>query len=159
MISKKMQAAFNEQITEELYSSNIYMSMAYHMEGLGYEGCAHWLIKQSDEELQHAREMASFVVSRGGKVEMRAIQAVKDEWKNPLQLFEAVYEHECHISQCINDLLDKAREEGDKAAEEFFWHFVREQVEEEATSGGIVDKLKNNGEGAIILLDHVMASR
>ena len=48
---------------------------------------------------------------------------------------------------------------GDKAAEEFCWHFVREQVEEEATSGGIVDKLKNNGEGAIILLDHVMASR
>ena len=48
--------------------------------------------------------------------------------------------HECHVSELIDKLVDVAADEKDKASQDFLWGFVREQVEEEATVQGIVDK-------------------
>lgn len=42
----------------------------------------------------------------------------------------------------IDNLVSIASAEKDNATQDFLWGFVREQVEEEATAQGIVDKLK-----------------
>ncbi|WP_308580061.1 ferritin-like domain-containing protein, partial [uncultured Prevotella sp.] len=49
--------------------------------------------------------------------------------------------------------------EGDKATQDFLWQFVREQVEEEATASGIVDRLKRMGDSAIFNLDEQYGRR
>ena len=53
-ISKKMQDAFNAQITAELYSSNLYLQMAFWFRKEGWKGFADWMFKHSDEEKHHA---------------------------------------------------------------------------------------------------------
>ena len=72
---------------------------------------------------------------------MGAIDTVPQEWESPLAVFEHVYKHECHVSELIDKLVDVAADEKDKASQDFLWGFVREQVEEEATVQGIVDKI------------------
>ena len=52
-----------------------------------------------------------------------------------------------------------AIEENDKATQDFLWTFVREQVEEEATASGIVDRIKKMGDTAIFNLDQQYGSR
>ena len=54
MISEKLQDAMNEQITAEMWSSNLYLSMSFYLQKEGFDGFAHWMRKQSQEELQHA---------------------------------------------------------------------------------------------------------
>ena len=54
MISEKLQNAINEQITAEMWSSNLYLSMSFYFACEGFDGFAHWMKKQSQEELEHA---------------------------------------------------------------------------------------------------------
>ena len=52
MISEKLQQALNDQITAELWSANLYLSMSFYMEREGFNGFANWLKKQSQEEVR-----------------------------------------------------------------------------------------------------------
>ena len=54
MITEKLQNAINEQITAEMWSSNLYLAMSFYMEKEGYNGMASWLKKQASEEKAHA---------------------------------------------------------------------------------------------------------
>ena len=54
MISEKLQNAINEQITAEMWSSNLYLSISFYLQKEGFDGFASWMRKQSQEELQHA---------------------------------------------------------------------------------------------------------
>ncbi|PNP95617.1 ferritin [Hoylesella timonensis] len=159
MISKKLQDALNEQIVAEIYSANLYLSMSFYMEKEGFDGFSTWMKKQSAEEMDHAYQMASFIIKRGGEAVVNQIPAVKQKWSTPLEAFEDTYKHECHVSQLIDKLLELAISEHDNASQDFLWQFVREQVEEEATASGIVDRIKRMGDSAIFNLDQQYGSR
>lgn len=65
MISEKLQKAINEQITAEMWSSNLYLAMSFFFEKEGFSGFAHWMKKQSQEEMGHAYAMADYIIKRG----------------------------------------------------------------------------------------------
>lgn len=151
MISEKLQNAINDQITAEMWSSNLYLSMSFYLQSEGFDGFASWMKKQSQEELQHAYDLAEYVAKRGGKAKVDKIDVVPQGWGSVLEVFEHVYKHECHVSDLINTLVNVAAEEKDKASQDFLWGYVREQVEEEATAQSLVEKLRRCGDGAGIL--------
>ena len=151
MISEKLQNAMNEQITAEMWSSNLYLSMSFYLQKEGFDGFAHWMRKQSQEELQHAYDLADYIAKRGGEAKVDKIDVVPQGWGSVLEVFEHVYNHECHVSELIDNLVNVASGEKDKASQDFLWGYVREQVEEEATAQGIVDKLKKCSDYAGIL--------
>lgn len=159
MISEKLQNAIKDQVNAEMWSANLYMSMCLYLKSEGFNGFAHWMKKQSEEELNHAYEMADYVLKRGGTVTVDKVDVVPTGWGSPLEVFEHVYEHECHVSQLINDLVDVASAEKDKATQDFLWSFVREQVEEEATAQGIVERIRKMGDSAICYLDEQLGQR
>ena len=47
---------------------------------------------------------------------------------SPLEVFEQVAQHERRVSKMIDELVDVASAETDKATQDFLWGFVREQV-------------------------------
>ena len=59
----------------------------------------------------------------------------------------------------IDTIVSIAQEEKDYATENFFRTFVDEQVEEEATASGIVDKLKRGGENGLLFIDSQLGQR
>lgn len=159
ILSRRLSNALNEQILAEMWSSNLYLSMSIHFAQIGLEGCAHWMKKQSMEELEHAHKMIDYSIQRGGQVKLDQINVVPTAFGTPLEIFEHVYTHEVHVSELIDKLVDVAAEEKDKATQDFLWGFVREQVEEEATAKALVDKLKLYGEHHAVLMDHHLGKR
>ena len=159
MISNSLEKALNNQIVCEIYSANLYLSMSFYLEKEGYTGFSTWMKKQSAEEMAHASQMASYIIKRGGTAEVNTIEAVKKTWENPLNVFEDAYAHECKISESINNLLAQAQKEGDNATQDFLWQFVREQVDEEATASGIVDRIKRMGDSSLFNLDEQYGRR
>ncbi len=159
MLTEKIEKALNEQITAELWSANLYLSMSFYMEKEGYMGFANWLKKQSQEEIEHAYAFADHIIKRGGAAKVEKIDVVPQGWGTPLEVFENVYKHECHISKLINELLEKATEEKDYATQDFLWTFVREQVEEEDTTLTIVEKIKRAGDHGLFFIDAHMGKR
>lgn len=159
MITEKLQEAINKQIVAEIWSAHLYLSMAFYFDKEGFTGFATWMKKQSEEEMEHAYTMADYIIKRGGTAKVGQIDSVPQTWESPLAAFEHVYEHECKVSKMIDDLVDLAAAERDKATQDFLWSFVREQVEEEATASGIVDRMKKMGATAIFNLDQQYGSR
>lgn len=158
-LSRKMSDALNEQVLAEIWSSNLYLSMYIHFTQIGLNGCAHWMKKQSMEELDHAYKLIDYSVQRGGQVKLDQINVVPTAFGTPLEVFQHVYTHEVHVSELIDKLVDVAHAENDKATQDFLWGFVREQVEEEATAKNIVEKLKMYGEHHIAIMDHQLGKR
>ncbi len=149
MLSPKIEGAFNKQINAELYSSYLYLSMAAYFESLDLKGMANWMRIQSGEEQQHAMRFFDFINDRSGRVTLAAIDAPPGEWKSPLEVFEATYQHEQKITGMINDLFNLVAVERDGAGHDFLEWFAREQVEEEATAQLIVSQLKLAGDSGL----------
>ena len=50
MITAKLQKAINDQITAELWSSNLYLQMSYFLKHQGWDGYSSWLKAHATEE-------------------------------------------------------------------------------------------------------------
>jgi ferritin len=159
MITAKLQKAINDQITAELWSSNLYLQMSYFLKHQGWDGYSSWLRKHSLEERQHATRMADYMTDRGGIVRLQMIDVVPEGWGSILEIFEHSLSHEKMVSKMIDTIVTLSREEHDYATENFFRTFVDEQVEEEALFGDIVDKLRKAGESGLFVLDHDLGAR
>jgi ferritin len=159
MISERMEQAINKQINAELYSAYLYLAMAAYFESVDLEGCAKWMKAQTQEEISHAMKMYDYVAERGGRVVLDAIAAPKSEWDSPLAAFENAYEHEQLVTSLINGLMETAMAEKDHATQIFLQWFVSEQVEEEASANGVVQKLKLAGESGLFMVDRELGQR
>ncbi|NIA04659.1 MAG: ferritin [Proteobacteria bacterium] len=161
MLKKKMQKALNEQINAEMYSSYLYLSMESYFRSTSLVGMASWMRGQVQEELFHAMKFYNFVGERGAMVELGVIKKPEADWASPLAIFEHILKHEQMVTDLINNLMDLAIAEKDHATQNFLQWFVAEQVEEEASAGEIVDKLKliKNDSSGLFLLDAELAKR
>ena len=68
MITERLQKAINDQITAEMWSSQLYLQMSYFLKSQGWDGFAHWMTLQAAEERGHATSMADYMTERGGIV-------------------------------------------------------------------------------------------
>ena len=161
MLSNKMEAAINQQINAEMYSSYLYLSMATYFESISLGGFSNWMRQQAQEEMFHGMKMFDFVCERGGRVTLKAIDEPPSKWASVLDVMENVLAHEQKVTGLINDLVNLALDERDHATNIFLQWFVSEQVEEEDTAGGLVDKLKLIGGDAngLFMLDTELATR
>ena len=159
MIKERLQKVINDQITAELWSSQLYLQMAYFLKRHGWDGFAHWMKLQSLEEREHATRMADYLTDRGGIVKFQMIDVVPEGWGTVLDVFEHTYKHECMVSKMVDNIVTIAIEERDYATDNFFRSFVDEQVEEEATAADIVDRIKIAGQSGILILDNQLGQR
>ena len=161
MLSERMMKALNKQLNAELYSAYLYLSMAAYFESKNLKGFANWMRVQAQEELMHAMKFFDYINERRGRVYLEAIEKPSIEWKSPLDVFEATYEHEVKVTSMINDLVNMSMEEKDHATYNMLQWFVAEQVEEEASADEIRQQLrmiKEDGRG-IMMLDRELKQR
>lgn len=142
MLSDKINSALNKHLNAEMYSSYLYLSMSAWFESKGLSGFANWMRIQAQEETSHGEKFFDYINERGGLVILEAIDKPKSAWLSPLTVFEEVLTHEEFVSSLINDLVDLAIEEKDHASNNFLQWFVAEQVEEEASAGAVLDRMK-----------------
>ena len=161
MIGKAMQEAMNEQINKELFSSYLYLSMAAYFEDKNLPGFGNWMRIQADEERGHAMKLYDFILERGGRVLLKAIDAPKTEWTSSLEVAEEVAAHEAKVTASINALYELALKEKDYPAQVTLQWFISEQVEEEKNAAEIVANLKLiEARGtAVLMLDHRLGKR
>ena len=151
----------NDQINKELYSSYLYLSMAAYFEDKNLPGFAHWMRIQEAEEREHAMKFYDFILERGGKVTLKAIDAPKTEWKSTLEVAEEVAAHEAKVTASIHALYELALKEKDYPAQVMLQWFITEQVEEEKNAAEIVANLKliEDRGTAVLMLDHRLGKR
>ena len=104
-INDKLQEALNGQINAELFSSYLYLSMSAYFESQDLPGFANWMRVQAREEDFHVQKFFDYIIERGGKVALKAIEAPPSQWDSPLAVFEATLEHEQKVTGLVNNLV------------------------------------------------------
>lgn len=161
MLSQRLLDALNDQLNAEYYSSYLYLAMAAHSEAVNLPGFANWFRQQSREELIHAMKFFHYIASRGARVKLAAIKEPPAEWESPKALFEATLAHEQHVTARINHLVELAAAEKDHATVAFLQWFINEQVEEEAATDAILQKIGMIGDSSagLMFLDSQLGQR
>lgn len=161
MISQKIADALNDQIRKEVYSSYLYLSMAAQFASMNLNGFAHWMRIQTGEETKHAMKIYDHVNARNGRVILQQIDAPPSSWKSAKEMFQDAYQHEQKVTESIDKIVELARAEKDYATDAFLQWFVNEQVEEEASTNEILQKLQQMGDNpaALLMLDSELSKR
>jgi ferritin len=161
MISETVQNAINEQINKELFSSYLYLSMSAYFAEKNLPGFVTWLRVQVEEERGHAMKLYDYLVDRGGRVMLHAIDTPRSEWKSSLDVFKEVQSHEAKVTTSINALYELALKEKDYPTQILLQWFITEQVEEEKNAAEIVQQLELiDAHGtAVLMLDHQLGKR
>ncbi len=161
MLKENVLDKLNAQLNNEIYSAYLYFSMAGYFESLNLKGFANWMEIQAREEVLHSHRLYKYIIDKGNRPKMSAIDAPTHDWGSPQEAMEDTYSHECLISEQINECVSLALKENDHSTNTMLQWFVSEQVEEEAAADDIVQKLKmiaGNSTG-LYLLDSELSKR
>lgn len=161
MLSPKMLEHLNNQVQAEMYSSYLYLKLAYEMAKNGYRGFAHWMRCQSAEEYQHALKIADHITDRKSDLELKSIEPVTIVWSCPCDALRAALSHEELVTKRVNEIMADARSENDYAAETLMTWFVLEQIGEEAILDDIIRRLEmlEDDQAGIMFVDKELAKR
>jgi ferritin len=155
MISKKMNAALNEQIGHEFGASMQYLQVAAYFAGEGLNKLAGYFFKQSGEERDHALRLGKYVVDAGGQLEIPAIPAPKYQFKNALEAVQLALDWEKEVTRQINSLVELALKESDHLSYNILGWFVKEQLEEVSSMDNLLKIVQRAGNN-LLYVDHTL---
>ncbi len=159
MLSPTMIEQLNTQINLEFYSSNLYLQMSAWCEEKGFEGAAEFMRQHANEEMGHMNRLFTYVSETGALPIIGAIEAPPHEFDSLQDLFEKTYQHECLITERINELAHQAFTNKDYSTFNFLQWYVAEQHEEETLFKSVLDKIKlvGNDGHALFFVDKDLA--
>ena len=160
MMNEKVLAEFNNQIKEEMFSANLYRSLAAWFESINLKGCAKWMRVQAQEESCHALIFFNYLCEKGVQPVLGGIDAPPPKFKSTTDIFKAVVAHERAVTASIHDIADLAVQQRDHATKQALEWFIAEQVEEEASSEAMLRQAQRlEDEKALYLLDKEAGTR
>ena len=142
-----MEKALNEQIGLEAYASFLYLAMSSWCDQEGLDGSAAFMLRQSDEEMEHMKRLYNYVSEMDGAAIVPGIKKPPSSFKSVTSMFQKVYEHEKKVTQSINNLVALSSKENDHSTFNFLQWYVEEQREEESLMRMIQDRIKLIGKG------------
>ncbi len=158
-MKKNVLELLNSQLNFEIESAHIYLAMAGYFGDLGLEGFENFFQIQYEEELFHAKKIMKYIIDRGARVQIKGFSDPRNEYKSTLDAFEVALKHEKIVTDRINAIAAEANKENDFATSSFIKWFIDEQVEEESTFEGIVNKIKFLDNVGLYILDQEMKNR
>ncbi|XP_078378976.1 uncharacterized protein LOC144662108 [Oculina patagonica] len=124
---------------------------AYHFDrdDVALPGFHKFMMKQSNEEREHAQKLMKYQNQRGGRVVLQDIKKPeRDEWGTGLEACQAALDLEKHVNQALLDLHKVADTHNDPQMMDFIEeNYLEEQVESIKQFSEYVTNLKRVGPG------------
>ncbi|MFC5049368.1 ferritin [Rubritalea spongiae] len=152
MIHSELQDALNAQINQELSAAYNYLAISAYFDEENLGGFAKWMLLQHQEELEHAQRLQTYLMDRGGHLELEAIAKPRSQFSGALEAFEFSLTQEQENTQSINNLYEIALRHKDHATKSHLQWFLDEQVEEEKSVEEVITTLKRIGSDVAGLL-------
>jgi ferritin len=147
MADKSFPDALNEQIANEFAASQQYVGAAVYYDAATLPRLAHFFYRQALEEREHAMMMVQYLLDVDEEVHIPDIKAQQTSFDDGIAPVRMALEQEQRVGEEIYALFELARESKDYRAEQFMQWFVKEQVEEIALMGdvlNVVERAKDN---------------
>lgn len=153
LIDKQMQDGINQQIVNELYSSNAYLAISSYMDSRGLKVLAARFFEQSDEERTHAMKLLHYLLEVGGAVHIGTIPEPCNAFTSIENAVQTALDQEVEVTRQINELMALAHQQKDYATSSFLQWFVDEQVEEVSTTTDLLQLIRLAGDERILMVE------
>ena len=140
-LSESVLAILNDQIKNELHSSQIYRGMSCWLNDAKWPAGTKLFFKYADEELTHMSKIYEYIFDRNCTAVVALCEPVKSDFADIREVVEASLEHEIEVTNNWEGIATLAKEEGDNTTYEFAQWFLKEQVEEEDKFRTILEKM------------------
>jgi len=140
-LSESIIDILNEQIKDELESSQIYKAMSCWLDNNGWKSASEYFFISANEELIHMDKIYKYLFSRNCVAKVPSIGEVEQNFKDIKEVIEKSLEHEMEVSKKWNNISELAKKEKDNTTYEFSTWYLNEQVEEEEKFRDILDKI------------------
>jgi ferritin len=159
-VSSEIAKAINDQVSYEASSSLTYVAIGSWCERTGYDGSAAFFFEQANEENTHMLKFIHYLNNAGAEAIIPAIEKPQDKFDSLESTFQAGLKSEQNVTKLINNLVDMAEKEKDRATYSFLQWFVGEQTEEETLFQTILQKFEILGRDkiAVYQIDQSLAS-
>jgi len=141
-IPAKVLSELNRQLNQELSAAHSYRALSLWCEDQNFKGFARYFAKQVAEEQMHAGKLGAHLIDRGVLPELASIPAPRLEFKSLLELAQHAQSMERNNTQGINTVYEAAQAAKDYPAQVLMQWFISEQVEEEAWSLEMVERVQ-----------------
>ena len=131
----------NEQIKNELVSSQIYRAMASWLDDKGWSNGSKLFFKYADEELTHMNKIYNYLYDRNCKAIVPECPKVKTEYSSMREILEDSLKHEFEVSANWMNIADVALANKCHVTYEMALWFQKEQNEEEIKFRDLLFKL------------------
>ncbi len=155
MPEKSFAAALNEQIANEFAASQQYVGMAVYYDAETLPRLAAFFYRQALEERGHAMMMVQYLLDVGEEVQIPDIKAQATSYSDGVTPVRKALEQEKRVGEEIFALFELARDVKDYRAEQFMQWFVKEQVEEVALMGDLLNVVERSEENLLLAEDYI----
>jgi ferritin len=150
MAEKSFAAALNEQISNEFAASQQYVAAAVYYDAETLPRLAAFFYRQALEEREHAMMMIRYLLDTGEEV-----KSVPTTYADGSEPVKGALDQEKRVSDEIFSLFELARELKDYRAEQFLQWFVKEQVEEVALMGDLLNVVERSRDNLLLAEDFI----
>lgn len=133
------------QLNDELGAAHAYLGLAIWCQVEKYDGFASFFKKQAAEEREHAEKFIEHLLDRGQFPVLGATPAPKGDFENLLEVAKQAQSMEQLNTAGIVRAYEAALAAKDYAAQVLLHWFINEQLEEEAWSDEMVDRVARAG--------------
>lgn len=155
MSEKSFADALNAQISNEFAASQQYVGAAVYYDAATLPRLAHFFYRQALEEREHAMIMIRYLLDTGEEVRIPDIKSQQTVYADGSAPVKMALEQEKRVSDEIFALFELARELKDYRAEQFLQWFVKEQVEEVALMGDLLNVVERSKENLLLAEEYI----
>jgi bacterioferritin B len=155
MADKSFAAALNEQIANEFAASQQYVGMAVYYDAETLPRLAAFFYRQALEEREHAMMMVQYLLDVGEEVQIPDIKAQATSYSDGMTPVKQALAQEKRVGEEIFALFELARDIKDYRAEQFMQWFVKEQVEEVALMGDLLNVVERSKDNLLLAEDYI----
>ena len=155
MAEKSFAAALNAQISNEFAASQQYVAMAVYYDSETLPRLASFFYRQALEEREHAMMMIQYLLDVDEEIEVPDIKSQPTKYEDGITPVKEALAQEERVSNEIFSLFELAREIKDYRAEHFMTWFVKEQVEEVALMGDLLNVVERSKENLLLAEEYI----
>ncbi len=155
MPDKSFADALNEQISNEFAAHQQYIAAAVYYDAETLPRLAAFFYRQALEEREHAMMMIQYLLDVGEEVRIPDIKAQQTSFSDGSAPVKMALEQEKRVSDEIFALFELARDLKDYRAEQFLQWFVKEQVEEVALMGDLLNVVERSKDNLLLAEDYI----
>ena len=142
-ISPKVLAELNRQVNHEFNAAQGYRGLSLWCADQNLKGFAGFFAQQAVEEIGHAEKISTHLQDRRVMPELAAIAAPKQNFRSLLEAAQHAQTMEQANTQGIHAAYEAALAAKDYPAQVLLHWFIGEQVEEEAWSTEMVERVQS----------------